>query len=95
MRKITFSECYQTLKNILQYNFQNATKHLKIFSPENILDSENCSHVAKHSLSNILQFRRQMLMQLLMLPFQLLSTNWAKPKPLSCSTQNPLKHLVS
>ena len=36
-RKIAFSACNQTLENIFQINFQNATKHLKIFSfPKNI-----------------------------------------------------------
>ena len=40
-RKITFSECYQTLESIFQYYFQDATKYLKIFSfPKNILHSE-------------------------------------------------------
>ena len=39
-RKIAFSEHNQTLENIFQSIFWNATKHLKIFSfPENILHS--------------------------------------------------------
>ena len=31
-RKIVFSECNQTPKNIFQNNFHNVAKHLKIFS---------------------------------------------------------------
>ena len=40
----------QTPENIFQYNFQDATKHLIIFSPENILHLENNLHIAKHNL---------------------------------------------
>ena len=48
-RKITFSEHNQTLENIFQSIFWNATKHLKIFSfPEN---PENILHSTKRSLN--------------------------------------------
>ena len=57
-RKIAFLECNKTLENI----FHNVTKHLKnfpfpkIFSPANILHSENILHVAKCSLSFCIAF---------------------------------------
>ena len=52
-----FQEHNQTLKNIFQNIFWNATKHMKIFSfPENIspafiLHSEFDLHRTKHSLN--------------------------------------------
>ena len=45
-----FQEHNQTLENIFQSIFWNATKHLKIFSPTFILHSEFDLHWMKHSL---------------------------------------------
>ena len=46
-KKIAFSKHNQTLENIFQSIFWNVTKHLKIFSPENILYSKNILHSIK------------------------------------------------
>ena len=45
-----FQEHNQTLENIFQSIFWNATKHLKIFSPAFILHSEFDLHQTKRSL---------------------------------------------
>ena len=56
-----FQQNNQTLENIFQSIFWNATKHLKIFSfpenifrfsPENILHLKNILHSTKHSLKD-------------------------------------------
>ena len=63
-KKIAFSECNQTPENIFQKNFRtqpNTWKYFSfpnIFSPKNILYSENILHVAKRSFSgNFIEIR--------------------------------------